>query len=76
MSLLLTLYSRIRGKDIRMQLLSNHLSLRVTTRTTHTVLVNLKHNVKQLINKNNNNVNNVNDDNNRSDHFKFQLFFM
>ena len=73
LSLLLTLYSRMRGKYFYMKLLTKQSTLKVTTRATMAVLANPKHYAKERSNKINN-INNVNY-NNKSHHTQFQDIF-
>ena len=74
LSLLLTCYSRMRGKDFCMKLLTKQSSLKVTTRATMAVLANPKHYAKE---RSKNIINLIDDDDSdKSDHNRFQEIFI
>ena len=74
LSLLLTLYSRMRGKDFSMKLLRKHASLKTSTRANQAVISNPKTYGKKN-QKNKTIIDILDDDLDRNDHASFQNIF-
>ena len=75
LSLLLTLYSRMCGKNFSMKLLHKHASLKKSTRTRQVVVANPMTCDKEQRKKTKKNNDKVDNDLNRHDHASFQNSF-